>query len=352
MGKIGVQLNIPGTEFDEWDQRGDETDDDYAARMERARLDAELFESDPTRAAEASGQDAFLCICSKSSLIADMLPNAAGYRMCPHCGASGLQLFGKVEPDTASAWSDNANPRADMLDALLGEHGLPPVEIVDWLPNDTVLAVADQGPGQEPATITIELGKNYPEPTVSPQAEVPQVTLCNVPTQPLTVEALQEVARLALERIEQEKAQKRLAQVQAEAHSHFEQETFVEVNRACVNEGGNGADCMICTGEACRYDGFGCWAPELLNCLHEADERHSWDPAVRDARRAEMEADLIKLGKSEERRKEMLDKIFAGEPARGNIIYCTVCKQQVKNGEAVYVTGNGSRHMRCSEEQA
>lgn len=48
-------------------------------------------------------------------------------------------------------------------------------------------------------------------------------------------------------------------------------------------------ECMMCSGEACRYCGAGCWDSSVTNCNHDILERHEWNPVL-----AEYRAELIR----------------------------------------------------------
>lgn len=174
-----------------------------------------------------------------------------------------------------------------------------------------------------------------------------RVTVCPpVPAQPMTLEALQEMAAKALANIKGNRSKKPKSAM-SDVHEEdvgWVQESFIPAH--CVNEGGSGLECMMCNGQACRFCGFGCWDREAPRCEHEVEFRHSWDPVAEERRLALQEAEMKALGISEARRQEMMDKIFDGDPSLTHIIYCVNCNQEVRTGEVVYVTSKGTFHSR------
>lgn len=179
-------------------------------------------------------------------------------------------------------------------------------------------------------------------------AKLPRVTTCPPPASPMTADALLEMANTALAKINEEKELKRQKKMEVLRETvgpaDYIQESFVPTH--CQQEGGDGSECMMCCGTACRFCGAGCWDTEIQQCDHEIMERHSWDPELEDARRDEMKADLRKLGMSEERRKQMLAKIFDGKPSRPTVVYCHICNKEIQTGDVVLTSSKGVRHVR------
>jgi len=326
-----VQLGLPGwpvpdpnvePEFDEWDQQIDETEDEWNERLERARIQAEqegprmewadskstplediqtMLDTFP-KTEDAADPARWKCACGWSGEVVQMNINAAGGRVCPECGASGGLILG-----------------SDPYDPLPGE-----------------------------------TDSQYDQRVDQQRDEEVRVTACPPPTAPLTIEALEAMAAAALADINAKKRQKQQEKMVVHRETveptDYVQESFVPTQ--CTKEGGDGSQCMMCNGSACRFCGAGCWAPEKPMCEHDQLQRHDWDPAIRDFRRKQAEDDYKKLEMTEARRQEMLAKIFDGEPSRPYVVYCLNCKKEIRTGEVVTVTGNGSRHMKaCSPDQ-
>lgn len=303
------QLGLGGMPaFDIWDQQVDETDAEYEERMEKARLESEQSLIDPVQAALNQGCDAWKCACGWIGRIFAMSVNASGGRVCPQCGASGGLLLAQDVPKNS----------------------------LDPLPNETDIQY-DQRVDQQ-----------------RDEQAAPVLTACPAPTQPMTIEALEQMAAAALQALKDKKAAKRNPNADGEWQSPntpFVQESFI--SNVCTAEGGTGDDCMMCNGSACRFCGRGCWDKEAGPCTHNETERHTWnsDPAFASRRLMLQEVEMIALGISEARRKEMMDKIFDGDPSRPSAVYCVRCKREVKDGEVVNITSTGARHMKnCLED--
>jgi len=169
---------------------------------------------------------------------------------------------------------------------------------------------------------------------------------------PMTVEELQEAAQRALAVLEEEKRLKKIAKYRERASVGADLRHPVNTHLYTQDrmiEGGCGQEsCMMCTGEACRFCGAGCWDDTVKDCQHDIGTRHQWDEAKIEYRKQLLNQELTEKGMTSEiRRQEMLDKIFDGEPMRNGSAPCFKCHKTIAMGSLAIITSRGSYHLAC-----
>jgi hypothetical protein len=254
------------------------------------------------------------------------------------------------------------------LNRVLEDAGLPLIEPVDWLPAD--IAVVSDGeevhildlrepeePPEDLSPVTEEDAEamvtgNLP-PLSNPSADdVARVPMPVVPDRPLSADELSELAATALAQIEEQKRrqkkEKYIKRMTANADIRHPA-NLDDYTQERIIEGGCGVvDCPLCLGKTCRFCGFGCWDKSAPECEHDIKLRHLWDEDKEEYRRGLIAAELTELGvTNEQRRREMLDKIFDGEPALSSNDWCHKCNKQIKLGQLIVTTSKGKYHFEC-----
>lgn len=281
----------------------------------------------------------------------------------------GLHLEPVEEPESIEwATYENADPLAD-INAVLDGEGLPKIETKPWLPADMALVVSDsevhvldfrepEEPPDDLPPVTEEdaeamvSGSLPPLSNPSPD-DIARVPMPVIPDRPLSADELAEIAAQALSQLEEkkrrEKKEKYVKRMTANADVRHPVNTN-DYTQGRIIEGGCGmVDCPLCLGKTCRYCGYGCWDRHTKYCDHDITTRHVWDPEKEEYRRGLIAAELTELGvTNEQRRREMLDKIFDGEPAKTND-WCSKCNKQIKLGQMIVITSKSKYHYECPD---